>query len=388
MSKALINNEILAWALARSELESESLAKRLNVKTATVDAWLDGEDKPTFLQAQKAAAALNIPFGYLYLRNPPEDKLPIPDFRTVGGERSKLNMNTRSLLSDVLYKRDWFRDHREQNGFDPLPFIGSFSTKDDPIVVANSIREHFQGADEKAQSSKYDDYLCLLMGRAEEIGIWVMRTGIVGNNTHRPLDVSDFRGLAIADKLTPIILINGQDSTSAQIFTFAHELAHLWLGESGVSNVNIGSRDFGTRNSVEQFCNRVAAEFLIPEEPFTRMWRADFHLVNQVDDLASRYRVSRIVVARRARDLQFIDDETYSAFYAMEAKRWRDAAAKKRDVGGGGDFFKTLPVRNGKSFTKSVLREAIRGGMLLRDAASLLGVQPGKIRELYERIEA
>jgi Zn-dependent peptidase ImmA (M78 family) len=388
MNKALINNELLAWALARSGLEPEALAKKLNVKPAAVDAWLDGGDKPTFVQAQKAAATLGVPFGYLYLRQPPEDHLPIPDFRTVRGERSKLDVNTRSLLSDVLYKRDWFRDHREQNGFDPLPFVGSFSLQDDPVILAKNIRDQLHGPDGRIQSNNYEDYLRLLMGTAEDVGIWVMRTGIVGNNTHRPLDVSDFRGLAIADKLTPIILINGQDSTSAQIFTFAHELAHIWLGQSGVSNVNIGSSDFGTRNSVEKFCNKVAAEFLIPEQSFRNWWRPDLQLVNQVDDLASQYRVSRIVVARRARDLNYIDDATYSAFYAMEAKRWREAVVKKREAGGGGDFFRTLPVRNGKSFTKAVVREAIRGGMLLRDAASLLGVQPGKIRELYERIEA
>ncbi len=388
MSKALINNEVLAWALARSGLEPEALAKKLNVKPAIVDAWLDGDDKPTFVQAQKAAAALGVPFGYLYLRQPPEDTLPIPDFRTVGGTRSRLDINTRSLLSDILYKRDWFRDHREQNGFDPLPFVGSYSTKDDPKIVAKDIRHHIHGPDERKKSNNYEDYLRLLMGAAEDIGIWVMRTGIVGNNTHRPLDVADFRGLAIADNVTPIILINGQDSTSAQIFTFAHELAHIWLGESGVSNVNIGSTDFGTRNTVEQFCNKVAAEFLIPEQSLKNWWRVDIELAAQVDDLASLYRVSRIVVARRARDLNYIDDTTYSSFYALEAKRWRDAALKKKESGGGGDFFKTLPVRNGKSFTKAVVREAVRGGMLLRDAASLLGVQPGKIRELYDRIEA
>ena len=388
MSKALINNEILAWAVARAGVQPEALAKKLNVKLASVDAWLDGDDRPTFIQAQKAAAALGIPFGYLYLRQPPEDSLPIPDFRTVAGERSKLDVNTRSLLSDVLYKRDWFRDHREQNGFDPLLFIGSHTIKDDPVELATSIRNRIQGSERHIQAHNYEDYLRLLMSGAEEIGIWVMRTGIVGNNTHRPLDVSDFRGLAIADKVTPIILINGQDSTSAQIFTFAHELAHLWLGESGVSNVHIGNSDFGTRNRVEQFCNKVAAEFLIPEVSFKRSWRTDRDLMSQVDDLASKYRVSRIVVARRARDLRFIDEETYSTFYAIEAKRWRDAALRKRQAGGGGDFFKTLPVRNGKSFTKAVVREAIRGGMLLRDAASLLGVQPGKIRELYDRIEA
>ncbi len=388
MTKALINNEILSWAVARAGLQPEELAKKLNVKPLVVDAWLDGDDRPTFIQAQKAAAALSIPFGYLYLSSPPQERLPIPDFRTVGSEHSNLDVNSRSLLSDILYKRDWFREHREQSGFDPLPFIGKFTVKANPIDVAQDIRDTLQATEVRAQSRNYEDYLRLLMSKAEAVGIWVMRTGIVGNNTHRPLAVSDFRGMAISDKVTPIILVNGQDSTSAQVFTFAHELSHLWLGESGVSNVNLGSNDFGTRNAVEQFCNRVSAEFLLPETSFATSWNSKIGLLEQVDDLSSYYRVSRIVVARRARDLRYIEDESYSAFYGLELKRWKAAADRKRQDGGGGDFFKTIPVRNGRSFTKAVVREAMRGGMLLRDAASLLGVQPGKIRELYERIEA
>lgn len=383
MTKALVNKEIIAWAMSRADTAADAVAKRLGVSSDAVLAWLEGTDRPTFLQAQKLASILSIPFGYLYLPKPPAEEIPLPDFRTVGGEQRKMDINTRSLLGDILFKRDWYKEYKELNGHDPVPFINSFSIDDDPRAVAADMEKHLHGSNVRPRASNYEDYLRYLMVCAENCGIWVMRTGIVGSNTHRPLSVSAFRGLAIADPIVPLILINGQDSQAAQIFTVAHELAHLWIGQSGVSNIHLGAPDLGTRNSVERFCNKVAAEFLTPEIEFRRRWNRKLELIEQVDDLAAQFKVSRVVVARRARDFGFIDDNTYRQFFAKEQQRWQALKDRKRS---GGDFFNTLPVRNGKNFTRSVVQEAMRGGMLLRQAASLLGVQPGKLKEIYERM--
>src|SRR5699024_3916533 len=105
--------------------------------------------------------------------------------------------------------------------------------------------------------------------------IWVMRNGVVGNNTHRPLSVQQFRGFAISDPVVPLIFINGKDAKAAQIFTFAHELAHIWLGSTGISNVLIGETDYGVHSALERKCNKIAAEFLVPEAGFAAQWHAD-----------------------------------------------------------------------------------------------------------------
>lgn len=380
MAKALVNSSVLRWAMERAEMPVDVLAKKLAVKPEQVESWLTGDDRPTFGQAQKAAAALSVPFGYLYLQKPPAEDMTIPDLRTVGGERGHLDVNLKTLLSDIEFKQDWFREFRQQHGYDPLPFIGRFTTSDRPSEIAEDMRVVLLGEGGRPRTGSFETYLQTLMQKAEAVGIWVMRTGIVGNNTHRPLSVSKFRGLAIADDLVPLIMINGQDSKAAQIFTFAHEIAHLWLGESGVSNVQLGAADYGAHRTIERLCNKVAAEFLTPEQEFRAYW-GDAGLVAQVDSLSSRFKVSRVVVARRAFDLGFIDQAEYGDFFAAEQRRWADV---NRDSGG--DFFNTLPVRNGRQFTQSVINEAMRGSLLLRHAGSLLGIQPGKIRKMHERL--
>jgi Zn-dependent peptidase ImmA (M78 family) len=380
MAKALVNSEILHWAMERAEMPVDMLAQRLSVKPHQVQNWLTRDDRPTFAQAQKAAAVLSIPFGYLYLQKPPVEDMPIPDLRTLGSERGSLDVNLKSLLSDIEFKQDWYRDFRLQNGYEPLPFIGQFTTKDQAVEIAADMHRVLLGDQGRPRVGSFEGYLQLLMQKAEAVGIWVMRTGIVGNNTHRPLSVSKFRGLAIADELVPLIMINGQDSKAAQTFTLAHELAHLWLGESGVSNVQLAVADYGAHRTVERLCNKVAAEFLTPEVEFRKYWRQS-PLVDQVDSLSSRFKVSRVVVARRAFDLGFIDQREYGNFFAAEQRRWQDL---NRDSGG--DFFNTLPVRNGRQFTQSVINEAMRGTLLLRHAGSLLGIQPGKIRKMHKRL--
>lgn len=381
MTKALVNSAVLNWAMERADMPMDALANRLAVKPDRVESWLSGEDRPTFAQAQKLAAVLSVPFGYLYLPKPPVEDIPIPDLRTVGGERGRLDINLKSLLSDIQFKQDWFREYRQQNGYERAAFVGRFTLEDSPEIIAADMRRELLGDAGRPRTGSFETYLQLLMQQAELAGVWVMRTGIVGNNTHRPLSVSQFRGLAIADDLVPLIMINGQDSKAAQIFTFAHELAHLWLGQSGVSNVQLAVDDYGSHRAVERHCNKVAAEFLTPEAEFRQHWRQGGALLDQVDSLSVRFKVSRVVIARRALDLGFIDSRQYGDFFAAEQRRWQDV---NRDSGG--DFFNTLPVRNGRQFTQSVVNEAMRGTLLLRQAGSLLGIQPGKIRKMHERL--
>ena len=381
MTKALINADILGWALQRADLPSAALAQKVHVRPDLVSEWLNGSAKPSFAQARRAAAVLGIPFGYLYLQRPPADELPLPDLRTVGGERPTPDINLRSLLSDVLFKHDWYREFLAASGGEELPFVASFDLDAKPTAIAADITRVVLGERGRPTTGSFEDYLQRLMLSADEVGIWVMRTGIVGNNTHRPLAVSMFRGLALADPIAPLVLINGQDSKSAQIFTLAHELAHIWLGASGVSNVELGEKEYGVHRRIEILCNAVAAEFLTPEDEFSDSWHTNLAFAQQVDLLSKRFKVSRVVIGRRALDLGYLSHEEFSAFYQQERQRWRDI---NRDSGG--DFFATLPVRNGRKFTRAVLDEAMRGNLLLRNAGALLGVQPAKLRKSYERL--
>jgi Zn-dependent peptidase ImmA (M78 family) len=381
MADAMINEKVLAWAVDRAGMPFDVVAKKLNVGAERLAAWMNGEERPTFKQAQILSSALHIPFGYLFLKEPPEEKMAIPDLRTVAGDPArKLDLNFRDLLSDVLFKRDWFRDFMKEHSGREMDFIGRFGAGDSTRAIAADMRSVLYGEDGPPKTGNWEEHLRMLIDKAETAGIWVMRNGIVGSNTHRPLSVSQFRGFAIADRVVPLIFINGKDAKAAQIFTFAHELAHLWLGESGISNVQLGDADYGVHQTIERKCNEIAAEFLIPAATFPAQWRAADTLSENADRLSRVYKVSRIVIVRRALDLALIDQTSYGRFYAMEAARWSDMPA-----GDGGSFHNNLPLRNGQRFTRAVVNQAVSGGMLLRHAASLLNAQPTAILSYHKQ---
>lgn len=384
MTEALIEHTALQWAVERAGITVEALSRKLNTSEAKIESWLSGDKKPTFKQAVSLANALHIPFGYLFMRDTPNEEFPIPDFRTVGSQKFKSDPNTLDLLRDIQTKREWFREYRELIGAEALEFVGSINKAQSIAIASAKIRNDLLTADATLFKSgrSPEQFLTALMAALEGLGVWVMRTGIVGNNTHRPLDVATFRGFALSDSHLPIIFINGQDAPSAQVFTIAHEISHIWLGSNDVSDESLSPAKLMASTRDEQFCNACAAEFLVPEIQMRRTWNADQPFSVQVKALARHFSVSKIVVARRALDLRLLEQDEFDFFYAQERARWAKLKANKKS---GGSFYNTIPVRNGKSFTRSVVGEAMRGGMLLREASRLLGVKPSKLSALQAK---
>jgi Zn-dependent peptidase ImmA (M78 family) len=386
VAKALINGDILRWARERAALPVEEVANRMKQDVGRVLAWEAGEDQPTFRQAQTVANLIHVPLGFLFLRAPPEEALPLPDLRTFGGAPAgQLDLNTRDLLRDVMFKHDWFVEVLEEQGHAGLPFVGRFSARSNPVDVASDMRQTLGIAGEARAAPNWEAYLRTLMLRAEDAGIWVMRTGIVGSNTHRALSVGQFRGFAISHPIAPLVFINGRDAKAAQIFTFAHELAHIWIGSSGISNIQIGRTDYGTSRQAEVFCNKVAAEFLVPAEQFEKQWSPRQAPEKNYDNLALHFKVSRIVIARRAFDLGKILESVYSRFYREEEADWTH---QDNEASSGGSFHLTLPIRNGRRFTYEVASRAVAGRTLFREAAALLNVKPASIPEVFKRAAA
>lgn len=384
MAKAFINDEILRWAVERSTLNSASLAEKLGTNDDRVESWLSGDDLPTFKQAQRLAAILQIPFGFFYLPEPPSEQIPIAEFRRLPRVSRRLNKDVFDLLSDVQFKRDWYRDYRLEEGFEPLDFVGRFEPSSPAALVASDIRRELSRFSNSLFSTRktYERFLDEFMKAAEKAGIWVMRSGVVGNNTHRAIPVDMLRGFAVVDPIVPLIFLNGRDAKSAQIFTFAHELAHLWIGKSSLEMGDLSEVDPEGDTDVERKCNEIAAELLVPSNEFADAWRRDLLLEEQVSEIAEKFSVSRVVIARRALEQKLISADDYRAFYAAEAQRW---AAQTRSTTGGGSYYNNIPARNGKTFTSAVAREAAIGRLLYREAGQLLGVQPSKVREIYER---
>lgn len=375
---ALINPAMLRWARDRVGLDVNAAARSAGVAPEQFQRWEDGDWQPTFKQAQQVASSLHAPFGYLFLGQPPTDEPLLPDLRTLGGTLvGKPSVNLMETVRQALQRQAWYAEFLQEQGAAPLPFVGRFSTRSNGVQVAQDIRSTLKLAPEP-QTGHWEPYHRLLIKAAEDAGILVMRSGIVGNNTRRKLDVAEFRGFAISHPLAPVVFINSSDAPSARLFTLLHELAHVWLGSSGVSDTAPGN----TRRE-EVFCNAVAGEFLAPSELFAKLWPlASEDLSTRVAELAQRFHVSQLVILRRAVDLGLIAPESYGAFYRAELEAFR--AAEK----GGGHFYRNAVAKISPLFARAVIAETLSGRLLLREAGKLLGVQPAKIRDLAEQLDA
>ena len=377
--KAFIQPNMISWSRSRYDLTEECLAKKLHVKPEQVVAWEGGEDFPTLRQAQNLAKVLHIPLGWLYLETPPEDKAALPDLRTIrNAEHPELSPDFKEQLNEVLFKQQEYADLIIEEGAEALPFVGKFSVTDRLETVVKDIRTAL-GIDQdmRRNTSSWEDFLRDFIHRAESVGILVMRSGIVGNNTHRPLSVEEFRGFAISDVFAPVIFINGRDAKAAQIFTLAHELAHLWVGASGISNQAMNASG-GNAQRIEVFCNRVAAELLVPAADMTRLWVQTKDAEENIHALIRHFRVSGLVMLYRAKELCCIDQATFRVLYQMEMTRHQ-----RRPTGAGGPPpHVTIPARNSHLLTDTILAAAYEGRILFRDACRVLGAKMNTLQTL------
>lgn len=382
--QAHITPSLLRWARQRRNLSVEQAAAKVPTAPEDFAAWerSGSESRPTLRQAQKLAHILHVPFGYLFLSTPPIQTLPLPDLRTIADDqRNNFSADFLELLNDVLRKQQWIREFRETETYQRLQFVGKFATRENENAIAIDmtttlgINDDFRGG-----AANWEDFLVRLIGNVETSGVLVLRSGIVKNDTHRRLSVDEFRGFAIKDELAPLVFLNANDSRAAQIFTLVHELAHIWIGQSGISNLDLGHRQLSANLNIEKLCNRVAAEVLVPKSSFQREWQGDARISANLARLTRLYRVSSLVVLRRALDLDKISWQKFNIHYQEERDKYqrREPSAEKS----GGNFYATLGSRNSKGLVRAVVSQALEGRLLYRDAARLLSVKVEKIRQV------
>lgn len=364
--------KVLRWARERAGLDQRTLAKKVTGKPTAdrVDDW-EQTGMLTFAQVRKLAHATHTPEGFLYLKEPPDDRLPIPDFRTVSDESVK---RPSPDLLDTVYimqrRQTWMHDFLVEEDQPRLGFVGSATLTSNPQKVASEMRHTLGVAGGWAnEESTWIGALMHLRQRIEAAGILIVINGVVGNNNHRKLDPNEFRGFVLSDVYAPLVFINGADFKAAQMFTIAHEVAHLWINREGVSNFEAMQPPL---IRVEQWCNQVAAEFLVPASELSEAWEHVRHSAEPYQDLAARFKVSTIVSARRVLDLGLISKKQFFKFYDdyQKDERRRKEAKKKK----GGDFWNTQSVRVGQRFGTAVVRAAREGRLLYREAYQLTGL--------------
>lgn len=355
---------MLRWARERAGIDTEALAHRF----PRLANWELGEVRPTLKQLESFAKATHTPIGYLFLSEPPVEQVPIPDFRTM--ENRRIGRPSPDLLETIYLcqqRQEWYRDYARSLRDERLPFIGSATADSSVEQTAAEIRRalNFE-IEERRQCPTWTEALRRFIEQADQLGVLVMVNGVVGSNNFRKLNPDEFRGFAISDDLAPLVFINGADTKSAQMFTLAHELAHLWLGQSALSDMEPASTP---THRIENWCNRVAAELLVPLAILRQHLRPDEDLQTTLGRLARHFKVSTLVVLRRLYDAGGLTREAFWQAYREELDRLREI----QKAGSGGDFYLTLGVRVGKRFARALVSNTLEGQTLHRDAFRLLG---------------
>ena len=358
---------VLRWAAHRARLTDGNLAARFNKWPL----WLSGEAQPTLKQLEDFARLTHTAFGYFFLPQPPELALPVPDFRTL---RDEVLAEPSSDLLDTLYlclqRQDWYRDHARMHGLPPLPFVGGASVQEAPEAVAQRMRERLGlSTEERRRLPTWTDALRQLIAKSEDAGVMVMVSSVVGSNSHRKLDVGEFRGFALADGLAPLVFLNGADSKAAQMFTLAHELAHVWLGATGVSDTQAGQVP---EQQTERWCNHVAAELLMPMDELRAAHQSNATIPEEIQRLAREFKVSTLVVLRRLFDAGYINRAALWQHYRDEQERLRTL---KERASSGGDFYRSLGARTSKLFARAIVSSTLEGLTSFPEAFRMLGVR-------------
>ncbi|MCC6311617.1 MAG: ImmA/IrrE family metallo-endopeptidase [Trueperaceae bacterium] len=363
MTRVPIRPEMLRWACERGNCEVHDLAARF----PQLPAWQRGEKQPTFKQLEAFAQATHVPFGYLFLPAPPEEPLPIADFRAHSAIR---NRRPSGDLLDTIYaqqrRQDWFREHATVERLDPVPWIGTESLDAAPATVAAKLRERLDfEPDARRSASNWVEATRVLVSRLEALGVLVAINGVVENNTSRPLDPEEFRGFCLADTRAPLIFVNGADHKASQAFTLCHELAHLALGQSGLSDEDPGRFEQEGR---ERWCDEVASEILVP---LTRVdaVRGETAILEHAARLSRDLRVSPLVTVRRVAERSAMSDASFRHCY----RRVHDSLPEKAQ--GGGDFYAIALTRVGKRLAREVVASTLEGNTTYMEAFRLLGVR-------------
>jgi Zn-dependent peptidase ImmA (M78 family) len=365
---------MLRWARERAGLDPDALAHRFPKLTD----WEQEEAQPTLKQLEDFAKATHAPIGYLFLPAPPVERIPIPDFRTAGNQR--IGHPSPDLLETIYLcqqRQEWYRDFSRSIRDETLAFVGSATTDSDIVETAAEIRNKL-GFDLEArrQCPTWVDALRSFIGQVDALGILVMVSGVVGSNNRRKLDPNEFRGFAISDDLAPLIFINGSDTKAGQMFTLAHELAHIWLGQTALSDIEPVSEPAAQQaqpvqqaaQRVEDWCNKVAAELLVPLAVLQQEYQRGEDLNGALNRLARRFKVSTLVILRRIHDAGGLTRQQLWDAYREELERLREIPR-----GSGGDFYLTLGARVGKRFARALVASTLEGQTLHRDAFRLLG---------------
>ena len=387
--KAYITPYVLQWARESARMTEEIAASKVSVSVEKLKQWEEGKDQPTIHQAQLLAKAYKRPFALFFLPEIPRDFQPLQDFRSTGSKL--LTTSSIFIIREVQQKQAWISDINKENNEDKLSFVGRFSMNDDPAIVARDIL-NMLGINPLYYRT--GNPIKEWINAAEANGIFVSRTSFI--NSHLTLDSDELQGFAISDPYAPFVFVNSDDWNAPQLFTLVHELAHIWIAETGISNdVEPEIRNNQKHHPVELFCNEVAANALMPAEFLDGLDATTYSNAKVLFKTARLLGVSSFALLVRSFNLSKISDSHYhrlkqeadaefAAFLLREAEK--KIKQKDKEAPGGPSYYLLQLNRNGRLFTQTVI-DSFKGGFIEPTMASqLLNVQVNKFSKLEAQL--
>ncbi|MBD8948363.1 ImmA/IrrE family metallo-endopeptidase [Blautia obeum] len=350
-----IQPAIISWAL--SQTSEEKLGTKLvdNIKH-----WLDGTKSPTFNQIEDFSKKSHIPLGYFFLQTPPIEQISLLEYRTLDSiQLTNPSRNLIDTIHDMEAVQEWMVNYRKEWNYDTISIVGSLKGITDISVIADTIRKDLGlNIEWYKDCGNPSEAFNKVRGLLEECGIVVMMNGIVGKNTHRALDVKEFRAFAMVNEWAPLIFINGADSAGGRLFSLFHELVHLWIGENDLYNDTKYSAN-GIK-PIEVTCNAVAGALMVPKTVFLEKWNNntndDIH--EKIKELARMFRCSSSVIARRALDNKKIDQNVYNMVIADAIEAYIQT---KQEKSSGGDYYRVARSKLDGVFVRA-LCESVNSG--------------------------
>ncbi|MFZ6008768.1 MAG: ImmA/IrrE family metallo-endopeptidase [Bacteroidota bacterium] len=369
-----IKPDIITWAIARAGYEFKDFVMQFPY----IKDWLEDKKQPTVKQLEKFSHKVHVPFGYLLLPEPPIERLPIPFFRTNQKERRNENVsvNVYDTIMLIQQRQDWLREYLKENDYEQLSFVGKFANSHNITAIVSDIRQTLGLENEWASSfQRLETAIDHLTQKIEDAGIILTFNGVVENNTSRPIKVNECRGFVLVDRIAPFMFVNNADGKAAQLFTIVHELAHIWTGHSAAFDFK---QLMPANDPVELLCDKVAAEFLVPEASFLRIWNHR----PEIPYVAKHFKVSQIVIARRALDLGKISKTSFFNFYNSYINQEQ---YRKESQAGGGDFYANTKKRLSLSFAARIHQAVMSNQLLYRDAYKLTSLKGDTFKKFFDK---
>ena len=380
--KLNINHEVLKWARESLNISKSDVITKLNKKTIkedNLDNWENGSELIDINTAKKLAKLYGISLAVLYMPHIPKNIQPeIKDLRQIKGTFSK---NSILLMRKLMGHYEWVREYLINENKIELDFVGMVSLNNNINYSLSIFKNILEIEIDFSKDSEHN--FKKIIKKLEEKNIFISIANSYNCNHHYKVPVEEIRGFAIADKIAPFIFINSSDSNNAKLFTLIHELTHILLGETGISNLYLNYKVI--QNNIENYCNKVASEFLMPSKIFIDLWvNNNNNLTDKIKYISNKLPVSKLAILVRAKTLNYVkDDIIFNDLFNKFSKIKYNNSYKKNGFANPNLLIRNL---NTKMFSNYVLKAYNNNNITLKDVCNLLSIKPYRFQKYIEKV--